>query len=55
MQRTAVMRCSIGMMVPERLTSAAGAIGTARAALELAVRYSSMRKAFGKLIREFQG
>ncbi len=43
------------MMVPERLTSAGGAIGTARAALEIAVRYSARRKAFGRHIREFQG
>lgn len=43
------------MMVPERLTSAAGAIGAAKAALEIAVRYSDRRKAFGKKIREFQG
>lgn len=43
------------MMVPERLTSAAGAIGTARAALEIATRYSNLRKAFGRRIRKFQG
>jgi hypothetical protein len=43
------------MMVPERLTSAAGAIGTARAALEIAVDYSTKRKAFGMPIRNFQG
>ncbi|MBO8183789.1 MAG: acyl-CoA/acyl-ACP dehydrogenase [Archaeoglobus sp.] len=43
------------MMVPERLTSAAGAIGTARAALEVAVKYSTKRKAFGMPIRNFQG
>jgi len=42
------------MMVPERLTSAAGAIGTARAALEIATKYSSRRKAFGVPIRFFQ-
>ncbi len=42
------------MMVPERLTSAAGAIGTARAALEIAVKYSMKRKAFGMPIRRFQ-
>lgn len=42
------------MMVPERLTSAGGALGTARAALEVATRYSSRRKAFGKTIREFE-
>lgn len=43
------------MMVPERLTSAAGALGMARAALEVAARYSTRRKAFGRPIREFQG
>ena len=42
------------MMVPERLTSAAGAIGTARAALEIAIKYSTKRKAFGMPIRRFQ-
>jgi alkylation response protein AidB-like acyl-CoA dehydrogenase len=42
------------MMVPERLTSAAGALGVARAALEVAVRYSDRRKAFGQAIRTFQ-
>lgn len=43
------------MMVPERLTSAAGALGAGRAALEVAARYAEHRKAFGKRIREFQG
>jgi alkylation response protein AidB-like acyl-CoA dehydrogenase len=43
------------MMVPERLTSAAGALGGARAALEVAARYTGNRKAFGQKIREFQG
>lgn len=43
------------MMIPERLTSAAGALGMAKAALEIAIRYSDRRKAFGKKIREFQG
>ena len=42
------------MMVPERMTSAAGALGTARSALEVAVRYADRRKAFGKPIRSFQ-
>jgi alkylation response protein AidB-like acyl-CoA dehydrogenase len=42
------------MMVPERLTSAAGALGTARTALEIATRYSTKRKAFGMPIRSFQ-
>lgn len=43
------------MMVPERMTTAAGAIGLANAALEIAARYSSRRKAFGQTIRNFQG
>ncbi|MBC7341087.1 MAG: acyl-CoA/acyl-ACP dehydrogenase [Clostridia bacterium] len=42
------------MMIPERMTSAAGAIGMARAALEVATRYSTKRKAFGRHIKEFQ-
>ena len=42
------------MMIPERLTSAAGALGMARAALEVAARYSDRRKAFGQKIRRFQ-
>lgn len=33
------------MMIPERMTSAAGAIGMGRAALEVAARYSERRKA----------
>ncbi|MEW6273691.1 MAG: acyl-CoA dehydrogenase family protein [Bacillota bacterium] len=43
------------MMIPERLTSAAGALGCASAALEVAARYSTKRKAFGQKIKEFQG
>ncbi len=43
------------MMIPERMTSAAGAIGAARAGFEVAARYSNRRKAFGQLIRRFQG
>ena len=43
------------MMVPERLTSAGGALGAAQAALDIAGRYSQKRKAFGKVIREFEG
>ncbi|MBW2142387.1 MAG: acyl-CoA/acyl-ACP dehydrogenase [Deltaproteobacteria bacterium] len=43
------------MMVPERLTSAGGSLGQARAALEVAARYSDRRKAFGQKIRKFQG
>jgi len=38
------------MMIPERLTSGAGAVGLGRAALEVAARYSTRRKAFGKTI-----
>jgi acyl-CoA dehydrogenase len=41
------------MMIPERLTSAAGALGV-RAALELAARYSDKRHAFGQKIRKFE-
>ncbi|OEF99954.1 acyl-CoA dehydrogenase [Vulcanibacillus modesticaldus] len=43
------------MMIPERMTSAAGALGMAKAALDVATRYSMNRKAFGHHIREFQG
>jgi len=43
------------MMIPERMTSAAGALGMARAALEIAARYSDRRKAFGQKIRAFEG
>lgn len=43
------------MMIPERMTSAAGALGIAKAALEVAARYSTKRKAFGQKIKEFQG
>jgi alkylation response protein AidB-like acyl-CoA dehydrogenase len=42
------------MMIPERMTSAAGAIGMGRAALEVAARYSDQRRAFGQKIRRFQ-
>jgi len=43
------------MMIPERMTSAAAALGMARAALEIAVRYSDRRHAFGQKIRRFEG
>ncbi len=43
------------MMIPERLTSAGGSLGMARAAIEVAARYSDRRKAFGQKIRNFQG
>lgn len=42
------------MMIPERMTSAAGALGMARSSLEIAARYSNKRKAFGKKIRSFE-
>jgi len=45
--------CFNQMMIPERLTSAAGCLGV-WGALDLAVRYSNNRKAFGQKIREFQ-
>ena len=43
------------MMIPERMTSAAAALGMARAALEIAARYSDRRHAFGQKIRRFEG
>jgi alkylation response protein AidB-like acyl-CoA dehydrogenase len=43
------------MMIPERMTTATGAVGLARAALEIAAGYSERRKAFGQRIREFEG
>jgi hypothetical protein len=43
------------MMVPERLTSAAGVLGFAEAAIRVAAVYSDRRKAFGQAIRTFQG
>lgn len=43
------------MMIPERMTSAAGAVGMGRAAMEVAARYSTRRKAFGQVIKEFEG
>jgi acyl-CoA dehydrogenase len=46
--------CFNQMMIPERLTSASGCLGV-WGALDLAVRYSNRRRAFGQLIREFQG
>ena len=41
------------MMIPERLTSAAASLGV-RAALDVALRYSSKRQAFGRAIGKFQ-
>ncbi|MCB9482176.1 MAG: acyl-CoA/acyl-ACP dehydrogenase [Desulfobacteraceae bacterium] len=43
------------MMVPERLGTAAMTIGAARPALEIATRYTTRRKAFGREIANFQG
>jgi alkylation response protein AidB-like acyl-CoA dehydrogenase len=43
------------MMIPERMTSAAGSIGIAQAALDIALRYSNRRKAFGRKIRDYEG
>jgi len=43
------------MMIPERLGTAAMTIGAARPALEVATGYTTRRKAFGKVINQFQG
>jgi acyl-CoA dehydrogenase len=45
--------CFNQMMIPERLTSAAGCLGV-WGALDLAMRYSNRRRAFGKEIRNYQ-
>ncbi|MEM2421477.1 MAG: acyl-CoA dehydrogenase, partial [Acidilobaceae archaeon] len=42
------------MMIPERLTTAAGSLGVANAAIELAARYAMRRKAFGKPMIEHE-
>lgn len=42
------------MMVPERMTSAGGALGMGRASIEIAARYSDRRRAFGQKIRQFE-
>lgn len=42
------------MMVPERMTSAAGALGAPREALRIAAKYAMKRKAFGTQIRNFE-
>ncbi len=42
------------MMIPERLGTAAMTIGSVRPAIEIATRYTSMRKAFGTQIMNFQ-
>ncbi len=43
------------MMIPERLGTAAMTVGAARPALEVATRYATRRKAFGRPIGAFQG
>ncbi len=43
------------MMVPERLGTAAMTIGAARPALDVATNYTARRKAFGKVIAQFEG
>jgi len=43
------------MMIPERMTSAGGAVGMGRAAIEIAARYANRRRAFGQKIRQFEG
>jgi len=43
------------MMIPERMTSAGGAVGMGRAAIEIAARYADRRHAFGRKIRRFEG
>ncbi|NOY99071.1 MAG: acyl-CoA/acyl-ACP dehydrogenase [Chloroflexi bacterium] len=43
------------MMIPERMTSAGGALGMGRAAIEIAARYADRRRAFGQKIRRFEG
>jgi len=43
------------MMIPERMTSAGGAVGMGRAAIEIAARYADKRHAFGEPIRRFEG
>jgi alkylation response protein AidB-like acyl-CoA dehydrogenase len=43
------------MMYPERMTSAAGIIGMGMASLQVASKYTTQRKAFGREIKRFQG
>ena len=43
------------MMIPERMTSAGGAVGMGRAAIQIAARYADRRRAFGQKIRQFEG
>ncbi len=42
------------MMIPERLTSAAGCVGMSRELIKLLARYSTRRKAFGTPIKNFE-
>ena len=44
----------VRMMIPERLGTATMTIGSVRPAIEIATRYTSMRKAFGTQIMNFQ-
>lgn len=44
----------VRMMIPERLGTAAMTVGSVRPAIEIATRYTSMRKAFGTQIMNFQ-
>ena len=44
----------IHMMVPERIGTANSAIGAVRPAIEIATKYTSKRKAFGRPIKDFQ-
>ncbi|MEM3290668.1 MAG: acyl-CoA dehydrogenase [Candidatus Micrarchaeaceae archaeon] len=43
------------MMIPERLTTAAGSVGVGMAAIEIATAYALRRKAFGVKIIEHEG
>jgi len=43
------------MMIPERMTSAGGAVGMGLAAIETAAKYANRRRAFGQTIRQFEG
>jgi alkylation response protein AidB-like acyl-CoA dehydrogenase len=43
------------MMIPERMTSAGGAVGMGQAAIDIAARYADRRRAFGQKIRRFEG
>jgi len=43
------------MMVPERLTTAAGAVGVGMGAIEIATNYAMKRKAFGTKIIDHEG